>query len=753
LRLARRGIARVVHKPVDAIGLQRAVRQLSAGERSLPSPPPKFSGSTPSELVEAIAAEARRAFGGATPAGREPPRVDFQSDAEVLSLLWSAFARIRGLAGGDARGPGAPFPVQGPFGAVPLAPAPTRAPSSARAPSEKAAGFAGRSFVVAVSDLSVLTLLCKLLEQLGASTRPARDGQQALELVERFWPDAVIADTLLPGLDGFELCRRLRQDIALWDVPVALLAWKEYLLERAKTPGKEGLDAASIAPALEQCLSDRVELERHLVRSMEVHGRLQTESPRALLELACRRSEPTLLRLHDAKLKFELALGEGCVLDARLFEAGKLVGSGEAVLGPFLGTRSGRFRLNCLSSTPAGELRVPWKQALEHIIARARRACVRLAAPAALAEIERCELDSAGAARYLAETPGAPHGAIHALLERGSLRSLLPARGAGSAAAAEIGFHLLELARRGAVLALLDRAGNDLLSDGPRIMAPASGPEPVRVAEPLALAAASGPVMDLGEAVFDAVRVAPASDREPGSESRNPEPVPSPRTPSPARSFGAEPELSAEGPPSDDAVDVSTEGGFGAESRPDLRERLRGVAAPVLVTLAAASIAFVGMRALGGGVASVAPVEPASEGSPEPRAADGTPVSPANKPSLAPPNEPTATPAPAATAAETSLLAEQKKVPADVSFSAELLELPLHAKVRPGHGLLEVRSWEPRQIYVDGVFMGNYATRLIPLGPGKYQLRLGNGDRSMESSVEVLAGRRTRLVAKPKVTP
>jgi hypothetical protein len=85
-----------------------------------------------------------------------------------------------------------------------------------------------------------------------------------------------------------------------------------------------------------------------------------------------------------------------------------------------------------------------------------------------------------------------------------------------------------------------------------------------------------------------------------------------------------------------------------------------------------------------------------------------------------------------------------------VTVDSELLDLPPHTKLRPGHGLLEVRTWERQQIYVDGVFMGNYENRLIPLGPGTYQLRLRDGARDIERPVVVQAGRRTRLRAQPK---
>lgn len=88
-----------------------------------------------------------------------------------------------------------------------------------------------------------------------------------------------------------------------------------------------------------------------------------------------------------------------------------------------------------------------------------------------------------------------------------------------------------------------------------------------------------------------------------------------------------------------------------------------------------------------------------------------------------------------------------------VSFESELLELAPGTQLSPGQGLLEVRSWQRRHIYVDGVFMGNYDSRLIPLGAGSYQLRLSDGVQELERAVEVKAGRRTRISARPSTAP
>jgi DNA-binding response OmpR family regulator len=51
-----------------------------------------------------------------------------------------------------------------------------------------------------------------LMKQQGYETRVARDGEEALAEVERFRPDLVLLDVMLPRRDGFEVCQRLRAD-------------------------------------------------------------------------------------------------------------------------------------------------------------------------------------------------------------------------------------------------------------------------------------------------------------------------------------------------------------------------------------------------------------------------------------------------------------------------------------------------------------------------------------------------------------
>jgi DNA-binding response OmpR family regulator len=80
-------------------------------------------------------------------------------------------------------------------------------------------------FVVIFEHDSLLTeLLEHRLGQRGYETAVARDGHEALALLAEKPPDAVIMESMLPGQDGHEVLRWIRQNDQLKDVPVIILS-------------------------------------------------------------------------------------------------------------------------------------------------------------------------------------------------------------------------------------------------------------------------------------------------------------------------------------------------------------------------------------------------------------------------------------------------------------------------------------------------------------------------------------------------
>ena len=84
-----------------------------------------------------------------------------------------------------------------------------------------------RPIILAVDDTPEhLELLRKVLDGDGYEACLAADGHQALERVELEPPDLILLDVLMPGLDGMEVCRRLKAEPATRDIPVIFLTCK-----------------------------------------------------------------------------------------------------------------------------------------------------------------------------------------------------------------------------------------------------------------------------------------------------------------------------------------------------------------------------------------------------------------------------------------------------------------------------------------------------------------------------------------------
>jgi two-component system, OmpR family, response regulator MprA len=94
----------------------------------------------------------------------------------------------------------------------------------------------GRVLVVE-DDEPIADVLRRTLRQEGHEVRSSVDGVEALQAAEEFVPDLVILDLGLPGLDGVEVCRRLRADS---DVPILILTARSELDDRV-----EGLDSGA----------------------------------------------------------------------------------------------------------------------------------------------------------------------------------------------------------------------------------------------------------------------------------------------------------------------------------------------------------------------------------------------------------------------------------------------------------------------------------------------------------------------------
>jgi DNA-binding response OmpR family regulator len=77
--------------------------------------------------------------------------------------------------------------------------------------------------VLLVEDTPTILKMAKFrLEQSGFDVIEAQSGEEALELVSKCSPDIILLDYGLPGIDGGEVCRRLKSDQKFKSIPVII---------------------------------------------------------------------------------------------------------------------------------------------------------------------------------------------------------------------------------------------------------------------------------------------------------------------------------------------------------------------------------------------------------------------------------------------------------------------------------------------------------------------------------------------------
>jgi putative two-component system response regulator len=96
------------------------------------------------------------------------------------------------------------------------------------------------TILVVEDDLANRRLLAQVLAGAGYDVVEAADGEAALDLVRRQDVDAVVMDVGLPGMDGLQVCRRIRADPALLTIPVILVTGRSDVTDLVA-----GLDAGA----------------------------------------------------------------------------------------------------------------------------------------------------------------------------------------------------------------------------------------------------------------------------------------------------------------------------------------------------------------------------------------------------------------------------------------------------------------------------------------------------------------------------
>jgi two-component system, sensor histidine kinase and response regulator len=96
--------------------------------------------------------------------------------------------------------------------------------------------------ILVVDDQPInVHLLKRMLEREKMEVRTAQNGQECLDAVEREIPDVILLDVMMPGMDGIEVCRRLKQSEQFKAIPII------FISARSSKEGRlEGLDSGAV---------------------------------------------------------------------------------------------------------------------------------------------------------------------------------------------------------------------------------------------------------------------------------------------------------------------------------------------------------------------------------------------------------------------------------------------------------------------------------------------------------------------------
>jgi CheY-like chemotaxis protein len=88
-----------------------------------------------------------------------------------------------------------------------------------------------KSVLIVDDEMSNTQLFGMMLELEGYRPVAASDARTALEALRQQTPDLMIVDVMLPGASGLELCKRVRGELGLTDLPIVIVSAKSQLVD------------------------------------------------------------------------------------------------------------------------------------------------------------------------------------------------------------------------------------------------------------------------------------------------------------------------------------------------------------------------------------------------------------------------------------------------------------------------------------------------------------------------------------------
>jgi two-component system sensor histidine kinase/response regulator len=154
-----------------------------------------------------------------------------------------------------------------------------------------------RPSVLVIDDLPAnLGVLGNCLDAAGYTVMSARDGEHGLEIVQIAQPDLILLDVLMPKIDGFEICRRLKADAGTAAIPVIFLSALHDTINKTAGFAAGGVDYITKPFQVEEVLA-RV---RTHIALRNLQQQLVAQNAQLRQEITRReQAEQALRRAHD----------------------------------------------------------------------------------------------------------------------------------------------------------------------------------------------------------------------------------------------------------------------------------------------------------------------------------------------------------------------------------------------------------------------------------------------------------------------
>jgi signal transduction histidine kinase len=97
--------------------------------------------------------------------------------------------------------------------------------------------------ILIVDDIPAnLLLLSGMLKERGYRVRPVTDSEEALQAAQRVPPDLILLDVTMPGMNGYELCERMKADPTLKEIPVIFISALTDTIDKVRAFKAGGVD-------------------------------------------------------------------------------------------------------------------------------------------------------------------------------------------------------------------------------------------------------------------------------------------------------------------------------------------------------------------------------------------------------------------------------------------------------------------------------------------------------------------------------